>query len=72
MLWHILSTPPKWIVDKFDQEVRMTFGFWTLVISLIALPFFGRYVMFVSILSILALVPNFTSETPVKVEDEDG
>lgn len=71
--WHdllrpILYRPPKWIVSRFEQEDRMVFGFWTFVFSVAGVPFFGKEVLYVTILSCVALIPNFTSETPVKVE----
>lgn len=62
--------PPNWLVEKFSSEDRRAFGFWTIVISIILYPFFGRYVLYVSALSIVALIPNFASETPVEVEVE--
>lgn len=63
-----LYGPPNWLVDKFSSEDRRMFGFWTIVVSLALYPFFGRYVLFVSALSIIALIPNYASETPVEVE----
>jgi hypothetical protein len=46
------------------------FGFWVLVFSIITLPVLGRYVFYVSSLSVLAVVPNYTSETPVETEED--
>jgi hypothetical protein len=62
--------PPNWIVNKFSSEDRRMFGFWTIVLSAVGAVFFGREVLYVTILSIIALIPNFASETPV--EDEDS
>jgi hypothetical protein len=45
------------------------FGFWTIVLSIVGAIFFGREVLYVTILSIVALVPNFASETPVEEEE---
>lgn len=45
------------------------FGFWTFVVSLLLAPIFGNLVFFVTVLSLLALIPNFTSETPVETEE---
>lgn len=45
------------------------FGFWTFVVSLALAPFLGSLVYFVTALSLLALIPNFTSETPVETEE---
>lgn len=68
LLRPILYCPPKWIVSRFEQEDRMVFGFWTFVVAAGLTPVFGTKVLFVSILSVVALIPNFTSETPVTVE----
>jgi hypothetical protein len=62
--------PPNWVVEKFSSEDRRMFGFWTILLSALGAIFFGRAVLYVTILSIVALVPNFASETPV--EEEDG
>lgn len=64
----IYHGPPDWIVTKFSSRQRRSFGFWTIVVALILYPFFGRYVLYVSGLSIVALIPNFTAETPVESE----
>lgn len=61
--------PPNWLVDKFDSEDRRAFGFWTLVGAVVGSFFFGRQVLWVTVLSVVALVPNFSSETPVETED---
>jgi hypothetical protein len=34
-------------------------------------PVFGRTVLYVTILSVIALIPTFTSETPVEEEEEE-
>jgi hypothetical protein len=47
-------------------------GFWTIVLSIIGAIFFGRQVLYVTVLSIVALIPNFASETPVETEDEES
>ena len=62
--------PPDWLVDKFDSRQRRAFGFWTLIGSAIGAIFFGSEVLYVTILSIVALIPNFSSETPVETESE--
>ena len=64
--------PPNWLVARFTSEDRRAFGFWTLVLAAIGAIFFGRAVLYVTILSIIALVPNFSSETPVEVEDGEA
>ena len=61
--------PPAWVVDHFPAEQRRAFGFWTFVGAGIGACFFGREVLYVTILSVLAIIPNFTSETPVESED---
>lgn len=63
-----LYGPPNYLVNKFDSEDRRMFGFWTFILSLIGALFFGRAVLYVTALSILALIPNFSSETPVETE----
>ena len=45
------------------------FGFWTIILSAVGAVFFGREVLYVTILSIVALIPNFASETPVETEE---
>jgi hypothetical protein len=71
MIGRILYGPPDWLVTRFSARHRRTFGFWTAVIAIVLLPIFGRMVFYVSILSVLALIPNFTAETPVESEGED-
>lgn len=44
------------------------FGFWTIVASIIGALFFGRAVLYVTVLSIVALIPNFAAETPTEQE----
>lgn len=61
--------PPDWLVEKFSARDRRAFGFWTIVLSVIGAIFFGRAVLYVTILSIVALIPNFASETPMETED---
>jgi hypothetical protein len=46
------------------------FGFWTLILAVAGAPFFGRAVLYVTVLSVVALIPNFASETPNEIEDE--
>lgn len=72
---HYLYGPPNWLVGKFGSEDRRMFGFWTFMLSMAALPIFGTKVFYVSLLSNLALIPNFSSETPVEIEvteEQDG
>ena len=65
----ILYGPPNWLVSKFNTEDRRMFGFWVVVFSVIGTIFFGTSVLWVSILSVVALIPNYTTETPVEHED---
>lgn len=68
MLRRVLYGPPDWLVRRFSSRDRRAFGFWTLLIAAVGALFFGRAVLYVTVLSVLALVPNFTSETPVEEE----
>lgn len=61
--------PPDWLVKKVDSHARRAFGFWTVILSAIGAVFFGRAVLYVTILSVVALIPNFASETPVEEEE---
>lgn len=64
----VLYGPPDWLVTKFKAEDRRMFGFWTVILAAVGAVFFGRAVLYVTLLSVVALIPNFTSETPT--EDE--
>lgn len=70
MIKRILFGPPDWLVNKFDSRTRRAFGFWTLILAAFGALFWGREVLYVTILSVIALIPNFTSETPVENEEE--
>ena len=65
----VIYGPPNWLVDKFTVEDRRMFGFWTIVLATVGAVFWGREVLYVTILSIIALIPNYASETPVETED---
>lgn len=69
MIGRIIYGPPDWLVTRFSSRDRRAFGFWTFILASIGAAFFGRIVFYVTILSLLALIPNFTSETPVEQED---
>jgi hypothetical protein len=62
----VLYGPPNYLVDKFTAEDRRMFGFWVIIFAIIGSIFFGSRVLWVTVLSVIALVPNFTSETPVE------
>jgi hypothetical protein len=66
----VLYGPPNWLVEKFSTEDRRMFGFWTIILAAVGAVFFGREVLYVTILSIVALIPNYASETPVETEGE--
>jgi hypothetical protein len=70
MIRRAVYGPPEWLVRRFSARDRRAFGFWTLILAGVGAIFFGRAVLYVTILSVIALVPNFTSETPV--EEEGG
>jgi hypothetical protein len=46
------------------------FGFWTIIFSIIGAVFFGSAVLYVTILPIVALIPNYAAETPVETEND--
>lgn len=64
--------PPEWIIDHFPARHRRAFGFWVVVFAITGTLFFGSIVLWVSWLSVIALIPNFTTETPVVHEDDNG
>ena len=68
MVRKVLYGPPNWLVTKFSSEDRRMFGFWNVVVAAALTPVFGSKVLYVTILSVLALIPNFSSETPVEEE----
>lgn len=60
--------PADWLVENTNARQRRAFGFWTIVLAIIGSFFFGRAVLYVTWLSIIALIPNLSSETPVEEE----
>lgn len=67
--------PPDWLIDKVDARTRRAFGFWTVVFAVfgtVLLKVFEVsdlwWLLWLTVLSILALIPNFSSETPVEEE----
>jgi hypothetical protein len=60
--------PPNWLVTKFTSEDRRAFGFWVIVAAVIGSPIFGSKVWWVTLLSVVALVPNYSTETPNEIE----
>ena len=60
--------PSNWLAFKFTSEDRRAFGFWTIILAAVGAIFWGRQVLYVTVLSIVALIPNYASETPVEVE----
>lgn len=69
MFERVLFGPPDWLVKKFNARIRRMFGFWVIVFAAIGTFFWGDKVLYVTILSVLALIPNYTSETPVEQEE---
>ncbi len=69
MVRRIWYGPPNAIVRKFSAEDRRAFGFWVIIAAIIGAIFFGTLVIYVTILSIVALIPNYTTETPVEKEE---
>jgi hypothetical protein len=70
MIGRFFYGPPDWLVGKFDSRDRRAFGFWTIIAATVGAVFFGREVLYVTVLSIVALIPNYASETPVETEDD--
>lgn len=70
MIGMVFHGPADWLVEHTDARDRRSFGFWTLAFAIVGSFFFGTQVLWVTTLSLIALVPNITAETPV--EDEDG
>lgn len=62
--------PPEWLVTKFSAKDRRAFGFWNIVVAAALAPFLGNKVWYVTILSVIALIPNFAAETPKEKEEE--
>ena len=60
--------PPDYLVTKFSSRDRRAFGFWNVIAATIGAIFFGHQVIYVTILSVIALIPNYTTETPVEQE----
>ena len=69
MVRRVLYGPPNWLVLKFSAEDRRMFGFWTIIFAVIGTIMWGSQVLWVSVLSVVALIPNYASETPVETED---
>lgn len=68
MIRRCYYAPGDWIATRTTARGRRAFGFWNVVFAILfAIPF-GRQVFYVTILSIVALIPNITSETPVEQE----
>lgn len=65
----LIYGPSNWLVTRFTSEDRRAFGFWILILALIGSLIFGGRVWWVTTLSVIALIPNYTTETPTEVED---
>lgn len=68
MIGRLYHGPADWLVKHTDARDRRSFGFWTFAISILLAPFLGDVLYFLTAISLLALVPNFTAETPVEEE----
>jgi len=68
MLSRVVYGPSDWLVAHTSARHRRAFGFWTLVFALVGSVFWGSTVLWVTVLSLLALIPNVSSETPVEEE----
>lgn len=67
---HVFYKPPNWLVTRFTSEDRRMFGFWNVLLAAAGAIFFGRAVLYVTVLSVLALIPNFSTETPTEEEND--
>lgn len=63
--------PPNWLVTRFTSEDRRAFGFWCVIFAAIGSVFFGGKVLWVTVLSVIALIPNFSTETPTEEEEQE-
>lgn len=68
MIRRIYYGPPEWLSTRFSARHRRAFAFWTFILAVIGSIPWGRDVLWVTTLSVLALVSTFTSETPVEEE----
>lgn len=73
-LWY---GPPNWLVRRFSSEDRRAFGFWSIVVAIIGTVILKAldvrdlwWLLWLTVLSILALIPNFAAETPVETETD--
>jgi hypothetical protein len=69
LLARLFHGPPDWLVARFDARARRAFAFWTFVAAVAGAFLWGRTVLYVTILSILALLSNFAAETPAEPEE---
>lgn len=69
MIGRVFYGPPNWLVTRFSSEDRRAFGFWNVICAAVGALFLGNYVWYVTILSVVALIPNFSTETPVEEEN---
>jgi hypothetical protein len=68
MIAKLYHSPGDWLAAHTNARDRRSFGFWTLTLAIVGAFFFGQAVLYVTVLSILALIPNVLSETPVEIE----
>lgn len=60
--------PPEYLSRRFTARDRRAFAFWSFVAACIGSIWFRSAVAWVTLLSLLALISTFTSETPVEEE----
>jgi hypothetical protein len=60
--------PPDFFATRFNSRSRRAFGFWVVVAAIEHLPVLRRYVFYVAPSRVVALIPNYTTETPTDVE----
>ena len=78
MIGRIYHGPGDWFSTRFSSRDRRSFGFWTFVLSVvgtIVLQVLGVrdaiWFLWLAVLSVFALYPNFSSETPVEIEGDE-
>jgi hypothetical protein len=67
----VFHGPGDLLVSLTSARDRRSFGAWTLIVSVALYPVFGGQVFYVSALSVLALIPNVSAETPVEQERDE-
>ena len=68
MLGRIYYGPPEYLSRRYSAKDRRAFAFWSFVAAVVLSVWLGGYVWWVTVLSLLALIANFTGETPTEQE----